>query len=150
MDVCLRSVSPSWLFLPCCSEGGMRSTSDPRPRSCVHNFLIHQRLLIRGEPGAPRTLGFDRVFGSIMGHSIIYSILCSLRHAYTSRAPPRHAYPAQMKQVPSDLILPSVCHSLPRLSSANEIIQPHFVSLKEPKPNSRCRKTMAWGPYVVR
>ena len=62
----------------------MKRFPDPWPWSCVRNFFISQRLLIRGDPGAEHKLGIDKLFASVMGYLIIYNILCTIRHAYSS------------------------------------------------------------------
>lgn len=104
--------------------------SDPWPQSCVHNFLICQHLLIRGDPGAQCKLGFDKVFGSIMARLIIYNILCILRHAYISR-PLLHA---SSSCVSYSNKTGAVCpyftislHSFQRTTLANKIILPRFL-----------------------
>lgn len=70
------------VFFLLLSELSMKSLPNPWPWSCVYNFFIFQRFLIRGDPGAEHKLGFDKLLTSIMGCLNIYNILCTLRHAY--------------------------------------------------------------------
>lgn len=110
--------------------------SDPWPQSCVHNFLICQHLLIRGDPGAQCKLGFDKVFGSIMARLIIYNILCILRHAYISRS----LLHASSSCVSYSNETGAVClyftislHLFQRMPLANKIILPRFLVIVRPK-----------------
>lgn len=110
--------------------------SDPWPQSCVHNFLICQHLLIRGDPGAQCKLGFDKVFGSIMARLIIYNILCILRHAYISRS----LLHASSSCVSYSNETGAVClyftislHLFQRMPLANKIILPRFLVIVRTK-----------------
>lgn len=71
------------------------SSPDLCPRSYVCRFFFSQHSLIRGDPGAEHKRGFDKLFASIMGWLNIYTILCTTRHAYSSKtfhhAPFSHA-----------------------------------------------------------
>lgn len=107
--------------------------SDPWPQSCVYNFLIRQRLLIRGDSGAECKLGFDKAFGSIIGYLIIY--------IHPIHSPSRLHFPTPspcllFMRITFKLNRSSFCvilseHNLRRMSVTNQIIssQKMFVSV---------------------